>query len=254
MELKMKALKIIPLIILMIATITYSQTVVVGTGAELNLGSGVDVCSGTWGNISGNVTGTGTSCNSPMPVEMVTFSASVNKTSVTLSWQTSSELNNRGFEVYRSGKNTNTDWTKAGFVIGSGTKNTPSHYTYSDEQLSAGKYYYRLKQIDYNGNFEYHALNQVVEIGVPNKFALRQNYPNPFNPTTKICFDLPQDENVLLSVYDLRGSKVRDILNEKKQAGYYELNFDGNGLSSGIYIVTLKSGNFNSTKRMILLK
>ena len=251
----MKALKIIPLIILMIATITYSQTVVVGTGAELNLGSGVDVCSGTWGNISGNVTGTGTSCNSPMPVEMVTFSASVNKASVTLSWQTSSELNNRGFEVYRSGKNTNTDWTKAGFVNGSGSKNTPSHYTYSDEQLSAGKYYYRLKQIDYNGNFEYHNLNGFAEITGPNKYELSQNYPNPFNPVTKINFSLPAGTNVSIKVYDVSGRQISTIVNNKfLAADYYSVVFDASMLSSGIYYYRIETDKFMSVKKMVVLK
>jgi hypothetical protein len=191
-----------------------------------------------------------------MPVEMMNFAFNISGKNVSLKWSTMSETNNSGFEVERAvnRQHETGNWEKIGFVKGNGNSNTTNNYSFTDNGLNTGKYKYRLKQIDYNGNFEYHALNQVVEIGVPNKFALRQNYPNPFNPTTKICFDLPQDENVLLSVYDLRGSKVRDILNEKKQAGYYELNFDGNGLSSGIYIVTLKSGNFNSTKRMILLK
>jgi hypothetical protein len=255
MELKMKALKIIPLIIFLTATMTYSQTVVVGAGAELNLGSGVDVCSGSWGNISGNITGTGTSCNSPMPVEMVTFSASVNKTNVTLSWLTSSEVNNRGFEIYRSSKNMNTDWTIAGFVNGSGTKNTPSHYSYSDRQLSAGKYYYRLKQIDYNGNFEYHNLNGYVEISGPNKYELSQNYPNPFNPVTKINFAIPVGTNVSINVYDVSGKQVNSIMKNKfLEADYYSVVFDASKLSSGIYYYRIETDKFTSVKKMVVLK
>jgi hypothetical protein len=191
----------------------------------------------------------------PMPVEMMNFTFNTSGKNVLLKWSTMSEMNNSGFELERAEfRSEILVFRKAGYVTGKGTTNTPTEYSFTDNGLNTGKYRYRLKQIDYNGNFEYHALNQVVEIDVPNKFALRQNYPNPFNPTTKICFDLPQDENVYLSVYDLKGSKVRDILKERKQAGYYELSFDGSSLSSGIYIITLKSGNFNSTKRMILLK
>jgi hypothetical protein len=254
MEPKMKALKIIP-IILLTATLTYAQSVVVGTGAEINLGTGVDICSSGYGNITGNVTGTGTQCDTPMPVEMMTFSASVNKTSIILAWQTSSEINNKGFEVYRSGKNTNTDWTNVGFVNGNGTKTTPTNYTYSDNKLSAGKYYYRIKQVDFNGNFQYFNLNSFIEIAGPTKYELSQNYPNPFNPVTKINFSLSAGTTVSLKVYDIAGREVSTLINNKfLTADYYSLEFDASKLASGVYVYRIVTEKFTNVKKMVVLK
>ncbi len=251
----MKALKIIPLIILLTATLAFSQTIVIGTGAEINLGSGVDLCSNTWGNITGNITGTGTTCNSPLPVEMMTLSASVNKTSVILAWQTSFEVNNKGFEIYRSGKNINTEWNKVGFVNGNGTKTTPTNYTYSDDKLSTGKYYYRLKQIDYNGNMQYYNLNNFVEITGPNKFELSQNFPNPFNPVTKINFSIATGTTVSLKVYDLTGREISTIINNKFLiADYYSIEFNASNLASGVYIYRIVTEKFTSIKKMVVLK
>ncbi|MFZ4592070.1 MAG: T9SS type A sorting domain-containing protein, partial [Ignavibacteria bacterium] len=171
-------------------------------------------------------------------------------------WSTASEVNNAGFEVERAvnRQQASGNWEKIGYVPGKGSTNTPTNYSFTDRVPESGAYRYRLRQIDYNGNFEYHNLNQTVEVGVPKKFALKQNYPNPFNPVTKISFDLPEDENVNLSVYDLKGSKVKEIINGRKSAGYYETSFDGSVLSSGIYIVALKTSNFYASNKMTLIK
>ena len=91
---------------------------------------------------------------------------------------------------------------------------------------------------------------------VPEKYSLSQNYPNPFNPSTKINFTLPENSSVQLSVFDITGKKVADVINDKRDAGSYEINFDAGkyGLSSGAYFYTLQSDNFSETKSMILLK
>ena len=94
------------------------------------------------------------------------------------------------------------------------------------------------------------------------EFRLEQNYPNPFNPSTKIKFTIPyvnaseakQSELVTLKVYDVLGTEVVTLLNEKKSAGIYEVEFDARQLPSGIYFYQLRTESFTNTKKMVLLK
>jgi hypothetical protein len=92
------------------------------------------------------------------------------------------------------------------------------------------------------------------DMNLPNEFALSQNYPNPFNPSTKIAFSVPTQGNVTLKVYNLLGQEVATLLNEVKSAGVHEVSFNGINLSSGVYFYTLSSGDFVSTKKMMLIK
>ena len=115
-------------------------------------------------------------------------------------------------------------------------------------------YSYRLKQIDFNGSFEYHNLSNDVEIGVPTEFNLSQNYPNPFNPSTKIDFQIPENGNVKITLYDMTGREVAVILNEVKEAGYYNVNFNGSNLSTGAYFYRINANDFTATKKMTLIK
>jgi hypothetical protein len=112
---------------------------------------------------------------------------------------------------------------------------------------------YRLKQIDFNGQFEYSNMIE-VDAGVPTQFALEQNYPNPFNPTTMIRYELPVASTVSLKVYDVLGREVATLVNERQEAGAYSVAFNANALSSGIYFYRLQAGNFISTKKMMLVK
>ena len=131
----------------------------------------------------------------PLPVELSAFTSTVSNRDVTLNWSTASELNNSGFDIERS--LTEGQWTKAGNVQGNGTTNELKNYQFTDKNLSSGTYSYRLKQIDFNGNFEYFNLNEEIIVGIPDQFSLSQNYPNPFNPTTKIDFQLPDRKSVV---------------------------------------------------------
>jgi len=90
--------------------------------------------------------------------------------------------------------------------------------------------------------------------GPPAYFALYQNYPNPFNPKTTISFDIPDPCLITLTVYDILGNKIEILLNEEKPEGSYEVEFEGNDLSSGIYFYKLSAESYSSTKKMILLK
>ena len=194
----------------------------------------------------------------PLPIELTSFTGNVaNKRDVTLNWSTASENNNKGFEIERKANTTET-WSNIGYIDGKGTTTTTTSYTFSDRRLNTGKYNYRLKQIDYNGNFEYYNLNGVIEIGVPNKYDISQNYPNPFNPTTKIDFDLPFDSKVSIKLYDMSGREVKTLVNSQKTAGYYTETFNMSTLSSGAYFYRISANgnnqNFVATKKLVLVK
>ena len=145
-------------------------------------------------------------------------------------------------------------WVKVGFVEGNGTTNEPKQYTFTDKNLPTGNYKYRLRQIDFNGNFEYFELAEEVSIGIPDKFELSQNYPNPFNPVTKINYELRVTNYVSLKVFDILGNEIKSLVSNNQPAGSYEISFDGEGLSSGIYFYNLSAGSLSETKRMTLLK
>jgi len=90
--------------------------------------------------------------------------------------------------------------------------------------------------------------------GIPDKYELSQNYPNPFNPVTKINFGIPRQGMVTLKIYDILGREVMKLINEVKPAGYYTIDFDGSGLSSGVYFYKLEVNGFSDVKRMVLIK
>ena len=190
--------------------------------------------------------------NNPLPVELTLFLSNVLNHSVNLIWTTSIESNNSGFEIQHSAADK--IWTSIGFVNGAGNSAEPNRYTFTDRNLNSGVYNYRLKQIDFNGNFKYYDLSNEVVIGVPDKFSLHQNYPNPFNPVTKIRYDLPNSGKVSLKIYDNIGREVITLISEFKDAGYYTVEFDGSNFASGIYYYKLETGNFVATKKMVLLK
>ncbi|MBS1492628.1 MAG: T9SS type A sorting domain-containing protein [Bacteroidetes bacterium] len=187
-----------------------------------------------------------------LPVELASFTSNVNGNNVMLNWSTVSEENNLGFEIERN--SFGTGWTKVGFVTGAGNSNTARNYSFTDNGLNSGRYNYRLKQIDYNGNYKYYDLQNEVVIGVPNKFALMQNYPNPFNPTTIINYQLAINSFVTLKIFDISGREVKQLVNEVQQAGYYAVDFNASSLSSGTYFYKLTSANFSDVKKMILVK
>ena len=191
-----------------------------------------------------------------LPVELSSFVSTVINNNVTLNWSTASETNNSGFDIERSNFNGQTagEWIKAGNVTGNGTSAVTNNYSFTDRNLATGNYSYRLKQIDFNGNFEYFNLNNEVNVGVPSKFELSQNYPNPFNPSTTISYDLPVDGKVSIRLFDMSGKEVSVLVNEVKSAGYYSVNFNAASLSSGIYFYSIEANNFTATKKMMLVK
>ena len=100
------------------------------------------------------------------------------------------------------------------------------------------------------------AINKLMVSGdfIPDKYALEQNFPNPFNPTTTIRYQLPKESKVVIKIYDVLGSEAMELLNDQKEAGIYEVEFNASNLSSGTYIYRIIAGDFVETKKMILLK
>lgn len=190
--------------------------------------------------------------DAPMPVTLASLTFNVIGRNINLRWSTSSEINNSGFDIER--KVSSGDYVKIGFVSGNGTVTTATNYEFTDRNLATGKYSYRLKQIDNNGNFEYFNLNSDVIIGVPSKFELSQNYPNPFNPSTKINFDLAKDSKVNLKIYDMLGREVSTLVNEFRTAGYYTVDFNASALSSGVYFYRITTEDFSAIKKMVIMK
>lgn len=192
----------------------------------------------------------------PLPIHLAEFRGDVIGRNINLKWKTSFEQNNYGFDIER--KSENGAYSKVGFIAGN---NINSEYTFCDKKLNNGKYLYRLKQIDNNGNYEYYNLSNELIIGIPQKYNISQNYPNPFNPTTKIDVELPFNSKVTLVVYDLLGREVKSILNnETKEAGYHTVDLNASMLSSGTYFYKLDAksettGNeFSLVKKMTVIK
>lgn len=186
-----------------------------------------------------------------IPVELTSFSATSNGNNVLLAWETATEINNSGFAIERSFNSS--EFEQVAFVAGKGSTTETSIYSYSDKGLAVGTYTYRLRQVDFDGTFEIHNAVE-VEVFAPAEFELAQNYPNPFNPSTSITYSIPVDGLVKLSVYNLLGEKVADLVNELAKAGTYEVKFDAINLTSGFYIYRLESGSNISVKKMMLMK
>jgi hypothetical protein len=205
-----------------------------------------------------------------VPVELLSFTSSVSGNKITLNWITSTETNNMGFEIERFNESKIErlkNWESIGFVIGNGTTTQTQTYLFSDINLNAGRYQYRLKQIDFDGTSEYSNIIE-TEIFIASDFILEQNYPNPFNPRTTIKYSIPnvtlssssraesRDEGsrVQLKIYDILGNEVAALVNENKPAGNYEVIFNSGNLSSGVYFYKLSFGKLEVVKKMILMR
>ena len=194
----------------------------------------------------------------PLPVELTSFTASVNSKKVFLAWQTATEKANYGFNIERSVVSDNMHWEVIGSVKGNGNSNSPKDYSFVDASPLRGKIQYRLKQIDLDGKFEY---SKIVEVNtdLASNFKLEQNYPNPFNPSTTISYSIPQDALVCVKIYNMLGEEVKSLFSGKQKAGFYSSiwngdNNAGNKVSSGTYIYMVKFNDRVQSGKMTLLK
>jgi alpha-amylase len=200
-----------------------------------------------------------------VPVELISFTGEVEKNNVLLNWKTATEVNNYGFEIEKKSLTQTLsegegfkEWERIGFLNGSGNSNSPKYYSFRDNNLTNGKYTYRLKQIDTDGKFEYSNSLFFEITNYPADFVLSQNYPNPFNPSTKISWQSPVSGKQVLKIFDVLGNEVVTLVNEYKPAGSYEIEFQSSvssrQLASGIYYYQLKVGEFIQTRKMILIR
>lgn len=198
-----------------------------------------------------------------VPVELVSFTASVERNDVHLTWTTATETNNFGFDIESRFQGEH-HWNKVAFVQGQETSAEPVTYTYADMNLVPGQYEYRLKQIDTDGAFEYSPI-VTIAVGVPEKFALQQNFPNPFNPSTLIQYQVAgtgsdaESKRTILTIYNLLGREILTLVDRQQVPGFYSVTWDGrdkNGLrvTTGVYVYQLRSGGFVESKKMILVK
>ena len=197
--------------------------------------------------------------STPLPVELTSFTAAFHGRGIDLSWATASESNNYGFEVERrrvsSEQLTVNNWNKVAFVEGRGTTSTPQNYSFRDNSATAGKYSYRLKQIDRDGKFSYSNEVEATVALTPADYTLSQNYPNPFNPSTTIRFAIRSAGLVSLKVYNAVGQEVRTLFNGAAEPDrVYAVLFDGTGLASGTYFYVLQTPASREVKKMLMVK
>ena len=202
-----------------------------------------------------------------LPVELTSFELlETRNDGITLQWVTESEINNLGFNLDR--KTPITDWSQIASYInhpalqGQGSVSHQTIYTFTDNTVQEYESYdYRLSDVDYDGNVEYHSLQLmgVSSTSIPEQFVLYPNYPNPFNPVTTIRYDLSKESFVDIKIYDMLGNVVYNLVNANESPGYKSIQWDatdnqGEPVSAGVYLYKIQAGDFVDTKKMILLK
>ena len=186
-----------------------------------------------------------------LPVDLTSFTAYQSGDNVVLQWETASELNNAGFDIEVQ-KEEDT-FRRVAYVEGAGTTLDLQRYSF---QINAagliGSVGFRLKQIDFDGTFEY---SDVIDLDIlPAEYVLKQNFPNPFNPQTRIEFLVPVAGNTSLEVFDMLGRRVAVLVEGHVEAGQHAAVFNAQEFSNGIYIYRLQSGAFEETRSMLLMK
>jgi DNA-binding beta-propeller fold protein YncE len=207
--------------------------------------------------------------DTPLPVELVSFTAEIVENNVRLKWKTESEINNLGFEILRSESEIGDYVILSSFydnvnLVGMGNSSIGNEYSYIDEIAEPGKiYWYKLADIDYSGTKTFH---EPYSIAVPPEnsafaFELYPNYPNPFNPSTTIKFEVHQvlSGGIKLVIYNNIGQAIKEIDENIMSPGVYELQWDGkntNGTdaSGGVYFANIVFGPYSKTIRMSLVK
>ncbi|MCX7834675.1 MAG: lamin tail domain-containing protein [bacterium] len=193
-----------------------------------------------------------------LPVELSSFHAVAGIDYVNLYWQTESEVNNKEFRIYRSLTHNELGELIA-IVSGQGNSITAHQYRYVDRNVQGGvTYYYRLMDVSFDGSTTLHpqivTATPLTPVTVPYEYDLQQNYPNPFNPTTTIDYSIQEEGVVTLTVFDVSGREVAQLVNVKQVAGRYSVTFDASHLPAGIYVYQLRTEGVVKNRKMLLLK
>jgi len=204
-----------------------------------------------------------------LPVELNSFSATTSDNKVILTWITQSEVNNLGFEVYRSAEENGEYAMIASYennqsLQGAGNSNAAREYTYEDRMLFNGEtYWYQIADVDYQGVRTFHGPVSVESPDlIPEEYALHPNFPNPFNPETNIRFEIPANpanSKVKLVIYNNLGMEVRTLVNGTVEPGIHTVKWDGRNnageqIASGLYFLHIQAGTFNRTQKMLLVR
>jgi len=192
-----------------------------------------------------------------VPVELKYFSADIAEDKIILRWATASETNNFGFEVERAVAGSSShapardlEFKKLAFIKGAGRTTKEQIYEFRLPK-TIGFYQFRLKQIDFSGEYQY---SQILEVDIlPTKFIINQNYPNPFNPSTTISIEVPVSGLVEIDAYNIAGQRV-DSFREKREAGLWNMLWTPKNLASGAYYVIGKFNNSTCQIKAMLLK
>ena len=245
-------------------TFTQFTVSISGTGSVIDLKIIFDLDDGDTDIAIDNVKITGID-DSSLPITLSSFTATTLNGSVEIAWTTESEVNNLGFNLYRS-ESKDANYEKiAGLIEGAGNSTTQNTYNYTDTEVVPGHtYYYQLEDVSNSGKTEKHdAISVVVEENIADAavdFQLHSAYPNPCNPTTNIRFDVPKESLVTLRIFDLQGRLVKNLVSEIKSTGIYNVVWNGtdnsnNPVGNGVYLYQLISETgFSQTNKVILLK
>ncbi len=252
----------IPVAISTFGAIAGKNIIQIFSGSSFSSGLGNDGKIYVWGENSNGQLGIGMGSNQLVPVELTTtvlpvelssFSCSMVEGKVALSWETVTERNNHGFEIERASVEKGKAFEKIGFVEGNGNSNSVKVYSFIDNKPEEGNVIYRLKQIDFDGKYEYSKEIEVSYEAVK-EFSLDQNYPNPFNPTTNISFKLAESGKVRIKIFNAIGQEVAELVNRTMEAGIHNVTFNASNLPSGTYFCKMTAGSFTKTSKMLLIK
>jgi len=188
------------------------------------------------------------SCTFAVPVELSYFQAKAQQESIALHWRTETETDNAGFEIQRSehGK----EFKPLSFIEGAGSTVEPQEYLFEDKTAHSGvEYFYRLKQIDFDGAFEY---SEIVTAGLKgDQLEVSEIFPNPVREQAQINVTLPQDEQLTISIFDLTGKPLR-VSNQQLDAGVNTLTIHTSDLPAGSYFVKLENATEKIYRKIII--
>ncbi|HMA62608.1 MAG TPA: FlgD immunoglobulin-like domain containing protein, partial [bacterium] len=203
-----------------------------------------------------------------LPIELQSFTASLENQKVILNWETASELDNSGFNIFRSGQeNGGYMQINEELIDGAGNSSTTKYYQYIDQKVIPGnQYWYKLQDVSFAGETEMHGPVSVkLESDLNNQsaesFALYPGYPNPFNPFTNIRFDMREDADLNIAIYNIQGQKIKTLIDDDYPAGRnYSVQWNGtdqqgNQVSAGVYLCKMKtSTGFQKIRKMVLVR
>ncbi|MEM1269353.1 MAG: T9SS type A sorting domain-containing protein, partial [Bacteroidota bacterium] len=189
----------------------------------------------------------------PLPVELADFAATVDGETVYLTWNTLSEQSNAGFEVQMRSDAAET-WNVLGFVDGFGDTNELQSYAFEATNLPFGALQFRLKQLDYDGQFEYSPVVETV-VELAESFVIEAAYPNPFNPQATVRFAVAREQQVTVDLFSVLGQRVATLYDGVAPANQMQVvRIDGSELPSGTYLIRTSGEAFAETQRVVLLK